>query len=104
MNEYSGVAGLLIPGCRVDVIGTVRDEKAAQQIVISMDANNPGANPLREVLGRFGSSVTANPRMIPMASNDPGQQYAPPQPLAPVQSQPLSPVQSQSLPPPPPRY
>jgi lipid-binding SYLF domain-containing protein len=79
-------------------------EEAAQQIVISMDANNPGANPLREVLGRFGSSVTANPRMIPMASNDPGQQYAPPQPLAPVQSQPLSPVQSQSLPPPPPRY
>ncbi len=80
-------------------------EEAAQQIVISMDANNPGANPLREVLGRFGSNVTANPRMIPMASNEPGQQpYMPPQSLPPVQTQPLSPVQSQSLPPPPPRY
>jgi SH3 domain-containing YSC84-like protein 1 len=69
-------------------------EAAAQQIVISMDANNPGANPLREILGRFGSGVTSNPRMIPMASNAPGDgqqqpMYVPPQPLAPVQSQPL---------------
>lgn len=69
-------------------------EAAAQQIVISMDANNPGANPLREVLSRYGSSVTANPRMIPMASNDPGQPqplYAP-QPSGPIQSQPLPPA------------
>ncbi len=87
-------------------------EEAAQQIVISMDANNPGANPLREVLGRFGTGISANPRMIPMASNDPGQAaypaqgYGASQPLAPVQSQPLpSPgVQAQPLPPPPPRY
>ena len=47
-------------------------EEAAQQIVISMDANNPGASPLREVLGKFGSSVTAAPPgSIPVASADP---------------------------------
>jgi lipid-binding SYLF domain-containing protein len=34
-------------------------EEAAQQIVISMDANNPGASPLREVLTKYGTSVTA---------------------------------------------
>ena len=69
-------------------------EEAAQQIVISMDANNPGAAPLREVLGRFGSSVTATPGTMPMAAN-----YGQPasQPLA---AQPLAPLQQQSLPPP----
>ncbi len=47
-------------------------EEAAQQIVISMDANNPGASPLREVLGRYGTSVTAsNTATIPVASADP---------------------------------
>ena len=76
-------------------------EEAAQQIVISMDANNPGASPLREVLGRFGP-MAAPP---PVASND---SYAP-QPVSqmaqaqPVQSQTLppsrrAPVQQQSLP------
>ena len=69
-------------------------EEAAQQIVISMDANNAGAAPLREVLGRFGSSVTATPGAVPMAANF-GQSTG--QPLA---SQPLAPLQQQSLPPP----
>jgi lipid-binding SYLF domain-containing protein len=72
-------------------------EAAAQQIVISMDANNPGATPLREVLSRYGSSVTATPGAVPMASNEP--MGAPPMAAQPFQAQPLAPVQSQSLPP-----
>ena len=61
-------------------------EEAAQQIVISMDANNPGAAPLREVLGKFGSNATA--------SLQPG-----PGPI-PVSAAPVAPIQSASLPPP----
>ena len=61
-------------------------EEAAQQIVISMDVNNPGAAPLREVLGRYGSSVTA--------SNQPG-----PAAMA-LNRAPTQGVQSASLPPP----
>jgi lipid-binding SYLF domain-containing protein len=73
-------------------------EAAAQQIVISMDANNPGATPLREVLSRFGSSVTATPGAMPIASNDP--LGAPPPPLSqPMPAQPLAPIRSQNLPP-----
>ncbi len=61
-------------------------EEAAQQIVISMDVNNPGAAPLREVLGRFGSNVTAS---------------VPPRAEAyPVSAAPLEPIRSASLPPP----
>ncbi len=72
-------------------------EAAAQQIVISMEANNPGATPLREILGRYGSSVTAQSNTVPMASAEP---------LPPVQSTYLpppgrAPVQQQSLPLPP---
>ena len=61
-------------------------EEAAQQIVISMDANNPGASPLREILGKFGSSRTA--------SAQPG-----PGPIA-VSAAPVQSIQSASLPPP----
>ncbi len=61
-------------------------EEAAQQIVISMDANNPGAAPLREVLGRFGASVTASIQPDPAA--------------IPVNAAPMQSVQSASLPPP----
>ena len=71
-------------------------EEAAQQIVISMDANNPGAAPLREVLGRFGASPTSAPGVMPMASNDPPL-------LQPLPSPAPGPVQRQSLPPPGPR-
>ena len=81
-------------------------EEAAQQIVISMDANNPGAAPFREVLGRFGSSVTATAGTVPLASNDTGRPQPPgyaPQPAYPAQA--TAPVQRQSLPPPSPnRY
>jgi lipid-binding SYLF domain-containing protein len=93
-------AGISLSG---SVLGTKSDwnrayygkEEAAQQIVISMDANNPGAAPLREVLGRFGSSVTAAPGAMPMASND-----LAPAPSQPISSQPLAPIRRQTLPPP----
>ena len=76
-------------------------EEAAQQIVISMDANNPGASPLREVLGKYGNSVTAEaPGAVSVASA---------QPVPPVQAEAMpapggssggyAPVQRQSLPP-----
>ena len=61
-------------------------EEAAQQIVISMDANNPGAAPLREILGRYGSAVTAAAQ--PVGPRDQ------------LPSAPVPPVQSASLPPP----
>ncbi len=74
-------------------------EEAAQQIVISMDANNPGASPLREVLGKYGTSVTAAaPGSIDVASA---------QPVAPVRATPMyapgasTAVQRQALPLPP---
>jgi lipid-binding SYLF domain-containing protein len=70
-------------------------EEAALQIVISMEANNPGAAPLREVLGRFGSSETATSGAMPMASNDMA-----PAPSQPIASQPLPPIRRQTLPPP----
>ena len=60
-------------------------EEAAQQIVISMDANNPGASPLREVLGKYGTSVTA----------------AAPGAMAVASVQPVGPVQAAEMPPPP---
>ena len=61
-------------------------EAAAQQIVISMDANNPGAAPLREVLGRYGSNVTASIQPGPAT--------------LPVSAAPVQPIRSASLPPP----
>lgn len=63
-------------------------EEAAQQIVISMDANNPGASPLREVLGRYGAPSAP----APVAANDtyiPAPQRMQPAPVQPVQSAPL---------------
>src|SRR4051812_13860853 len=32
INEFSGLAGMLMPGARVDVLCTVRDDKSAQQV------------------------------------------------------------------------
>ncbi len=70
-------------------------EEAAQQIVLSMDANNPGASPLREVLGRFGTNITAaGPRAAFPVASAPAQPMLPPPSYAPIRQQPL----------PPPRY
>ncbi len=66
-------------------------EKAPQQIVISMDANNPGAAPLREVLMKYGTSVTAT--AAPVAGAAPYASAGSPTPLSggAVQQQPLPP-------------
>ena len=75
-------------------------EEAAQQIVISMDANNPGASPLREVLGKYGASVTAAaPSDMKVASAQPLPADPAPRPIAKPASYP--PVQRQALPLPP---
>ena len=75
----------------------------ARQIVISMQGSNPGADPLRDVLTRYGSGET---QQASVPQPPPG--YAPPsgavplQPgtMAPAQSGARGPVQQQSLPPP----
>lgn len=62
---------------------------AAQQIVVGMEANNPAADSLREILSRFGAQVAptpppALPPPVPMAS-------AAPAPRGPIQQQTLAP-------------
>ena len=69
---------------------------AARQIVIDMEVRNPGADPLREVLTRYGSpgpAVTA----AQISAPPPSSTARTPPPGAPV---PLAPVQQQALPPP----
>lgn len=66
-----------------------------QQIVLTMEASNPGADPLREVLSRYGTQVAAGGAPAPV-----GPTRLQPPPPAPMQRQPLGPVQQQSLPPP----
>ncbi len=77
---------------------------AARQIVMAMQASNPGADPLREVLTRYGSgeaqqaAVPPPPSYQPQPAYQPQPSYAPPPASgAPV---PLAPVQQQNLPPP----
>ncbi|MDJ0386625.1 lipid-binding SYLF domain-containing protein [Roseomonas sp. E05] len=57
----------------------------ARQIVVDMAAHNPGADPLRAVLMRFGSP---NPQAAPQQSYAPQQGYQPP-PGGGVQAEPL---------------
>jgi lipid-binding SYLF domain-containing protein len=78
---------------------------AARQIVIQMQANNPGADPLRALLTRYGGAGPAMAR-----SHPPGPAYAgaappypppgepPGAPAVTAGPQPLMPVQQQSLP------
>lgn len=74
----------------------------ARQIVISMQGSNPGADPLRDVLTRYGSGE------MQQASAPPPPGYAPPPgapppsqgAMAPVQLGAHGAVQQQSLPPP----
>ncbi|HVC60882.1 MAG TPA: lipid-binding SYLF domain-containing protein [Acetobacteraceae bacterium] len=91
---------------------------SARQIVIQMAGANRGADPLREVLTRFGNAATVQvaappppPPPPPMGAAGPPQSgpgYAPAYPPMnqgnggpqPVQLQPGAPVQQQSLPPP----
>jgi lipid-binding SYLF domain-containing protein len=73
-------------------------DMATQQIVLDMQASNPGADPLREVLTRYGAGEVRQ-----AAAPPPPPAYQPPPPpagVAPAPSAPRGPVQQQSLPPP----
>jgi len=63
-----------------------------QTIVVAMEVSNPGADPLRQLLSRYGTQVAEAP---------PPPRYAPYPPPGPAAPAPLSPVQQQALPPPP---
>ena len=72
-------------------------EMGSQQIVIDMQGTNPGADPLRDVLTRFG-----NGEQKQAAAPPPPLDYQAPPPVttAPTQLQPRGSVQQQNLPPP----
>ncbi len=74
-------------------------ETGAHQIVIDMQASNPGADPLRDVLTRFGATQSVQASVPPPAGPG-GQAPYPPPSGPPTQLQPRAPVQQQSLPPP----
>jgi hypothetical protein len=64
---------------------------------MDMQASNPGADPLRDVLTRYG----AQQRQAAAAPPPPtGYQPPPPADNAPTQLSPRTPVQQQNLPPP----
>ena len=69
---------------------------AAQQIVLQMQGNNPGADPLREMLGRFAGALP--PQRDTVADAAP---YSPPPPAgpAPMQLAPRGSVRATPLPP-----
>lgn len=71
----------------------------ARQIVLDMQASNQGADPLREVLTRYGETQQAS---VPPPPPPPQYQSAPPPNYAspPPNYQPSTPVQQQTLPPP----
>jgi SH3 domain-containing YSC84-like protein 1 len=74
-------------------------DMGTRQIVIDMQASNPGADPLRDVLTRYGSGASQQASVPPPPAMD-GQQ-PPPVSSAPTQLQPRGSVQQQTLPPPP---
>lgn len=73
---------------------------AARQIVLQMQGRNPGADPLREMLTRYGSGAV--PAVAAQNAPPPPASYgAQPTPLTPPPAaEPRGPVQSQPLPPP----
>lgn len=73
-------------------------EMSARDVVLAMQGANPGADPLREILTRYGEvqqAAVPPPALLPGYQGQP--RYAAP---APTQLQPGGPVQQQSLPPP----
>ncbi|HME24580.1 MAG TPA: lipid-binding SYLF domain-containing protein [Acetobacteraceae bacterium] len=70
-------------------------DMGTRQIVIDMQASNPGADPLRDVLTRYGAGEVKQ-----AAAPAPDYQPPPPAAGAPTQLQPHTSVQQQSLPPP----
>jgi lipid-binding SYLF domain-containing protein len=74
---------------------------AARQLVMQMQGSNPGADPLRDVLTRYGSPNNAARATTSPPSQQPG--YAPPYPQYQQQGmQPAPPPDGYSAPPPPP--
>ncbi len=74
-----------------------------EDIVVAMRVNNPGADPLRAVLIRYGSTGPVQPPPPygpPPYGQRPGAYAQPPDANGPVQLAPTGPVQQQSLPPP----
>lgn len=74
----------------------------ARQIVMQMQGRNPGAEPLREMLTRYGAAVApAVASYAPgYAGQAPGNGVAPDYAQRPVNLQPQAPIQQQALPPP----
>ncbi len=64
---------------------------AARQLVMQMQGGNPGADPLRDVLTRYGSASASAPLPLQQQQQQPG--YAPPYPQ-------YQPQGTQSSPPP----
>ena len=73
-------------------------ELGAHQIVLDMQGANPGADPLRDVLTRYGTGEQDRRRSRPAPQSGP--QQPPPAANAPTQLQPRGTVQQQTLPPP----
>ena len=63
-----------------------------QQIVMTMEATNPSADPLRSVLSRYGAQAAQTADAYP-AGPGPGPVSAPPPPRTAIQQQQLAPVQ-----------
>jgi SH3 domain-containing YSC84-like protein 1 len=72
-------------------------ELGAHQIVLDMQGANPGADPLRDVLTRYG---TGEQRQAAAPPPPPASQQPPPAANTPTQLQPRGSVQQQALPPP----
>ena len=94
-------AGISIEGSSMssDSIGDrayYQQDTGPRAIVMAMSANNPGADPLRAVLMRYGNQGGGGAG-LPMAS--PSGAYAPPD-AGPIAIAPRGNVQQQSLPPP----
>ncbi|GAC1478486.1 MAG: hypothetical protein NVS2B11_02050 [Acetobacteraceae bacterium] len=58
-----------------------------QQVLLTMEASNHGADPLRQLLSRYGTQVAAGPQPMQPAAPAPG----------PIQTVPLAPIQRQQL-------
>ena len=72
--------------------GVLRAAGRVQQVVLTMEATNPSADPLRSVLARYGAQVAQTAEAGPVG---PGPVSAPPPPRSSVQQQQLAPVQQQ---------
>jgi lipid-binding SYLF domain-containing protein len=75
-------------------------ELDGRQIVLEMQASNPGADPLRDVLTRYGTQEQRQAAAPPQASAPPQDNRVPPPTGAPTELAPRAQVQQQSLPPP----